>query len=76
MPKRQDFQFHEKILAVNTPLSGIYIANFFDHLPFFVGVLGFAPPGLGSYSMRATTSYLYEGLGAMALFDLLQNVTG
>ena len=31
--------------------------NFFDHLPFLVGILAFWPPGLGSYSM-SVSNYL------------------
>ena len=38
--------------------------NFF---PFLLGKLAFRPPGLGSHSMRATASYLYEGLAAAAI---------
>ena len=35
---------------------------YFDHLPFLARILAFQPPGLGSYSVRVTASYLYEGL--------------
>ena len=35
----------------------------------FAIILSCQPPGLGSYLMRATTSYLYEGLVATALFE-------
>ena len=38
--------------------------RFLCHLPFLEGILGFRPPGLGSYSMRATASCSYEGLVA------------
>ena len=38
-----------------------------DHLPFPLGILAFRTPGLKSNSMRATASYLHEGLVAMAL---------
>ena len=34
------------------------------------GILAFQPPGLGSYSMRVTASYSYEGLVAAALVML------
>ena len=38
-----------------------------DHLPIPLGILAFRTPGLKSNSMRATASYLHEGLVAMAL---------
>ena len=33
-----------------------------DYLPFLAGFLAFRTPGLGSYLMRATASYLCMGL--------------
>ena len=38
---------------------------FFNIFP-FEGILAFWPPGLGSYWMRLTASYFFEGLVAMA----------
>ena len=40
-----------------------------NHLPFLACILVFHLPGLGSYLMRATASYSYEGLIAVALFE-------
>ena len=37
---------------------------FFCHLPFFAGILFFLTHHLGLTLMRATASYLYEGLVA------------
>ena len=43
---------HNNILATNFPV---------------VGILAFRTPGFGSYSMRATASYSYEGLVAVVI---------
>ena len=40
--------------------------SFCDHLPSLAGILAFGTPGLGSYTMKATASYSYEGLVAAA----------
>ena len=45
-----------------------HFCSFFKIFP-VVGILAFGPPGLGSYLMRATESYLFEGLVAAALFE-------
>ena len=44
---------------------------FFQFFFAFAGILAFPTPGLGSYLMKATASYLYEGLVAAASEDNL-----
>ena len=47
------------------------VLSFLTIFPFFAGILAFLSPGLEKYLMRATASYSYEGLGALAIFFVL-----
>ena len=45
-----------------TKVQSLKTISSFDHLSFLRGILAFWPPGLGSNLMRATASFLNEGL--------------
>ena len=47
---------------------------FFSPSSLAAGILTFLPPGMGSYSMRATASYSYEGLVAAALIFVMEGL--
>ena len=52
------------MVIVGILISLVIIYLFIFYLTIFpvAGFLAFRPPGLGSYSMRATSFYSYEGL--------------
>ena len=49
-------------VSTNKTTTEWYKAFYFEYLPFLTGILSFRFLGLESYLMRATASYLSEGL--------------
>ena len=63
--KEESKEKHKNVVSIK-----LFFVSLLFYLNIFpvTGILAFLPPGLGSYSMRVTASYSYEGLVASALF--------